>query len=64
MMVLLLILYMKINNRKEEMIQIYNGYTTCRLANELYNNDNFVTVQLATENIVLKRLNRIEHMLI
>lgn len=56
---------MKINNRKEEMIQIYNGCTTCRLlANELYNNDNFVTVQLATENIVLKRLNRIEHMLI
>lgn len=37
------------------MIQIYNGYTTCRsLANELYSKDNFVTVQVGDREYYIR----------
>lgn len=37
------------------MVQIYNGYTTCRsLANELSKNDNFVTVQVGDREYYIR----------
>lgn len=39
------------------MIQIYSGYVTCRaLANELYNKDNFVTVQVGDREYYVKKV--------
>lgn len=37
------------------MIQIYNGYTTCReLSKELSKNDNFVTVQIGDREYYIR----------
>lgn len=37
------------------MVQIYNGYTTCReLSRELYKNDNFVTVQVGDREYYIR----------